>query len=348
MLRRGMRTACGLVAVALAVPAAAFGADGLEHPPELVDTPPETTIDSSPPARTNSTSARFTFSSSEPGPSEPAPGFSCTLDGQPVVPCTSPLDLNGLSEGEHTFEVAAIDGTLNTDATPATFTWTVDLTPPGAEITSGPSGETEETNATFAFRSEPGATLECALDGAAFQNCSSEKSYAGIQPGEHTFQVRATDAAGNSSTASHRWTVRAPAQQPSNGESAPTPAIADSPPLLGVSIPRAALRRASFTRGLSATLTCDEFCLVDAWLTVDGTRAKRLGLSRTRRPVVVGTAFVQLNGTRAGVVTVKLTRRARRALRRSKSVKVSLNLRATDSIGQSTPLRKRGVTLRRR
>jgi hypothetical protein len=82
--------------------------------------PPETTITDGPPEATESTSATFTFTSSE---SEST--FDCNLDGQGFLPCESPQDYEALAQGPHTFDVRATDRAGNTDATPATYSWRV-------------------------------------------------------------------------------------------------------------------------------------------------------------------------------------------------------------------------------
>ena len=84
-------------------------------------TAPVTTITSAPPASSTSTSASFTFTSSEANST-----FQCSLDGAPRVACTSPQTYTGLSIGSHTFSVWATDAAGNTDATPATHAWSVD------------------------------------------------------------------------------------------------------------------------------------------------------------------------------------------------------------------------------
>jgi hypothetical protein len=99
-----------------------------------IDTvPPQTAIASTPPARSNSASANFTFASSEP-----ASTFACSLDSSGFSLCASPKSYLGLGNGPHTFRVQAVDAAGNTDGSPATYTWqianvgpaTVDHVPP--------------------------------------------------------------------------------------------------------------------------------------------------------------------------------------------------------------------------
>jgi acid phosphatase type 7 len=86
-----------------------------------------------------------------------------------------------------------------------------DTTAPETTIDSGPSGTLSSNSATFAFSSnEAGSTFECSLDGAAFTGCSSPKDYTNLSDGSHTFEVKATDTAGNvSQTVNRTWTVDA-------------------------------------------------------------------------------------------------------------------------------------------
>jgi uncharacterized protein YjiK len=90
--------------------------------------PPDTTIDSAPGTPTMSTAAHFTFNGSQP--TSTLAGFECSLDGAAFATCTSPLTLTGLLEGTHTFAVRAVDRAGHKDPTPASWTWTVDHTPP--------------------------------------------------------------------------------------------------------------------------------------------------------------------------------------------------------------------------
>jgi hypothetical protein len=89
-------------------------------PPPQDTTPPETTIDSGPSGTVKQNTASFTFSSNEANST-----FECQLDGGAFGACSSPKKYTGLANGSHTFSVRATDAARNTDATPASRTWTV-------------------------------------------------------------------------------------------------------------------------------------------------------------------------------------------------------------------------------
>ena len=167
---------------------------------------PETTITSSPTDPSASTSATFVFSADIGGSS-----FECKLDDGSWAACVSPKTYSALSEGDHSFEVRATAGS-NTDPTPATFSWTIDLAPE-TTISVQPGSTTLSTSADFAFTSDDGdATFECKLDSGSFESCSSPASYSSLSNGSHTFSVRAVDVGGTSdaSPATVTWTVAKP------------------------------------------------------------------------------------------------------------------------------------------
>ncbi|MBI2891414.1 MAG: FG-GAP repeat protein [Nitrospirae bacterium] len=99
-------------------------------------TPPETTISIRPSAFSNRLPATFEFSCADPTPDGASPtagtpcAFECSLDSAAYASCTSPHALSSLSEGPHALAVRAIDPAGNADETPASFTWTFDVTPP--------------------------------------------------------------------------------------------------------------------------------------------------------------------------------------------------------------------------
>ncbi len=164
---------------------------------------PETAIDSGPSSLTSSTTATISFSSTEAG------SFECALDAGSFASCTSPVSLNGLADGAHTFLVRASDAAGNVDPSPASRSWTVDTTAPETAIDSGPSGLTNDATPEFAFSSEAGASFECSLDAAAFATCESPLTTAPLLDGAHSFAVRAVDDAGNAdkTPASRTFTV---------------------------------------------------------------------------------------------------------------------------------------------
>jgi len=139
-----------------------------------------------------------------------AVAVECRLDEGAWAACVSPAQHTGLAEGEHAFAVRARDEAGN-EAT-ARRTWTVDTTAPRTAISAGPASPTTDTGATFAFAAdEAGTTFQCQVDDGAFASCSTPHGVTGLAPGDHTFRVRAADAAGNvGPSARHAWTVNAP------------------------------------------------------------------------------------------------------------------------------------------
>ncbi|WP_272472766.1 right-handed parallel beta-helix repeat-containing protein [Baekduia alba] len=89
-------------------------------PPPADTTPPDTTITGGTNGKVSSTSASFTFAATESGST-----FECRLDGGSWSTCTSPKSYTSLAAGSHTFDVRATDAASNTDATPASVTWTI-------------------------------------------------------------------------------------------------------------------------------------------------------------------------------------------------------------------------------
>lgn len=167
---------------------------------------PDTLILTSPPTFSKSRTASFSFTSTAASST-----FACALDSGAFAACTSPKTYTKLKAGSHTFQVQATDGAGNTDPTPASYTWTIDTTPPNTTITSRPPRLTSDRTATFQFTStEPNSTFQCSLDGRAFVACTSPQVYSSLTRGLHIFRVRAMDPAGNldPTLAAATWTIR--------------------------------------------------------------------------------------------------------------------------------------------
>ncbi len=193
---------------------------------------PATSLTGTPPAISGSSAATLTFTGTDPGGSGVS-SFACRLDGGSWTPCTSPQSYAGLADGTHTAEVRAIDGAGNPDGSPASYTWTIDTTSPETTITAQPASTTASDTAAFSFTgSDPGgsgvASYECQLDGGSWTACTSPRNLTGLDDGDHTFRVRAIDAAGNTDAtpASYSWTV---------DTGAPTTTLTGNPPAVSAS-----------------------------------------------------------------------------------------------------------------
>jgi hypothetical protein len=88
-----------------------------------------------------------------------------------------------------------------------------DTTPPNTTIVSGPSGTVKSRKAKFTFSSTEPSNFQTRLDGGNWEanGAVTSKTYSNLANGTHTFEVKATDAAGNEdpTPASRSWKVRA-------------------------------------------------------------------------------------------------------------------------------------------
>jgi plastocyanin len=184
-------------------------------------TPPDTTIKTKPVDPSSSTTAEFTYGSNEVGST-----FECKMDGESFTACASTgKTYTGLSEGQHTFQVRATDSSLNTDQSPASYSFSVVLpatppavTPPNVSppppavepppkvapnttITLKPKATTKDRTPTFKFKSTvSGATFKCTLDGKALKPCRSPLTTKKLSFGRHAFKVSAIAGGASDST----------------------------------------------------------------------------------------------------------------------------------------------------
>ena len=121
----------------------------------------------------------------------------------PVTPGPHSIFLSIFDQGDSSYDSAVFldrAALTNTPPTSCKAGASSDLTPPDTVITDGPAeGATVPPGvASFSFdSSEPGSGFLCSLDGAAFEACTSPRSYADLATGVHTFSVQAFDGAGN-------------------------------------------------------------------------------------------------------------------------------------------------------
>jgi hypothetical protein len=115
--------------------------------------PPDTTITAAPPPWSGSTTAGFGFEASGSGW-----GFRCRLDGGADAACTNPQLYTGLAEGPHTFEVFASNGAGIADPTPATFSWTINLTSHVLSISLPGTGKGSVANTVYGLSCNTGCS----------------------------------------------------------------------------------------------------------------------------------------------------------------------------------------------
>ena len=235
--------------------------------------PPTPSITSAPTSPTTATNASFSFTDTEGGVT-----FQCQLDAGGYSSCTSPKSYGSLAEGSHTFSVRAVDAATNNSAA-ATSTWIVDLTNPTTAITFPVSSSTYATSVSGSY--ELGCGTATAYDvcgtssdangvssvrvsirqgsgnywnGSSFASstevligASGTTSWSYVfnsfpAEGAYTLRAVATDAAGNTSSASTTFSIDNTA-----------PAVAITFPVNGSTYGASAYNAGCATSGLCGT-----------------------------------------------------------------------------------------------
>ena len=152
----------------------------------------------------NQTTVTFSFISNQSDAT-----FVCTLDGSAAAKCISPNILTNVGNGNHVFKVQAVDIFGNIDSTGASYSFTVDTIAPNVSLTpSSTQSPTDQTTESFGFSANENASFSCQLDSSGFSPCISGINYSNLQQGSHSFQVKATDTAGNVSVPqSFTWII---------------------------------------------------------------------------------------------------------------------------------------------
>jgi hypothetical protein len=299
----------------------------------LVDiTLPVVSIDSGPPAFTNSTTASFTFSATDDVSLGDTLGFQCRLSFQTFDPCTSRKEYTPLPEGQYTFRVRVIDEAGNVSAA-AIYAWTVDLTPPGTTIDTVPPNPTSNPTTTFTFSSDdPSATFECHMDAQEFVPCSSPWGSGALSEGSHIFTVRATDLAGNVDSSPASLAFRVDTKQP--------PPVSDAPPSsspphspqpsadpITASLVRVSKRPIRVTRKRVAPVT------MRCASTKSCAGVVRLTTARRGRSVRLGYTRFAVRARKTAQVRVRLSEESFRLVKKLRRANVLVTVRQRDSAG---------------
>lgn len=155
-----------------------------------------------------------------------------------------------------------------------------------------------------------------------------------LSRGENTITAVATDAAGNSSSASAKVTFTPKAAPPVPDKVAPALAIVIAKTKL----------KSLLAKGLPVTVSCSEACKFVLSLIVDSKTAKKLHLSRV---ATVGRASGTLTTAGKKKVVVKLTKKAKKRIAKAKKIVITVKTTATDAAGNRASKSKK-VTIKRR
>lgn len=194
-------------------------------------TPPTALIAGGPSGPTSDARPAFAFGGNDDKTTPSALRFQCAIAPQGQAPafadCAPPTfqPAAPLPGGAYAFAVRAIDATGNVGAA-ATRSFSVarrDTVKPVVRrlavrirtvVVRGRRGRraSRVRLVTVTFRASdaaPGrvAKLACKLDRGRYRRCTTRTTFRGVKNGRHTVAVRVTDAAGNVTTASKRFTV---------------------------------------------------------------------------------------------------------------------------------------------
>ena len=172
-------------------------------------TPPTVNFVNSPTAISTSTDANFEFSAQDDGSG--VSGYYCRTENTTLASCNSNETLQNLPEGQNTVYVQAEDNVGN--RSPAQqYQWIIDNSAPVIQVNQQP-GSTIYTgsNALINFTvsdvySPNGIVLACRLNGTAIPcNNNMDISIPAPMEASFSFEIMATDIAGNSATQMINW-----------------------------------------------------------------------------------------------------------------------------------------------
>src|SRR5262249_35031482 len=184
-------------------------------PPSVAITAPATAINGSLPSPTS-----FSATASDPGGRgvQQVQFFECSNQStdcstgvwSPLGTVASPGPYTvawniPATDGNFALAVVATDNAGHSSS--AIRNVSVDRTAPDTTIVAKPADPSNDTSPSFTFSSnEAGSTFECRIDGGSWTPCTSPDSLSGLSDNTHTFDVRATDPAGNTDASPATWT----------------------------------------------------------------------------------------------------------------------------------------------
>lgn len=280
-------------------------ADGYNPSTELEPFPqvslprPKPTVElrGSPQGYSNSRSADIAFMVTHPDASAIEPTVSCSLDGNQLEDCASPLHLTGLDEGFHYLSLEA--GDSNGSASTST-SWWVDATPPEITVQSPTQGQ------HFSYGANVTPVVHCS-DNVALSSCS----WAGIDtftPGSHQLTATARDLAGNTAETTVAYFVESPPGEEAFGPGHADPRDASQNGGQAI-VSRVSVRR----RVILLSLRCPRGTTGCGDLVASVTSRS----ARTNRRATFGHAVISLVAGESAILRIPLGRAVRKVCARS-------------------------------
>lgn len=162
-------------------------------------TGPELTINDGPLSVTNSTSETIVFSALDVSSS--VANIKCRYDSGPWEECASPIQLDNISLGDHSFSVIAQDDLGNVSSQKSVY-WSVNTSGFKIDFLQTPHSISNETKASFVFEGYDSANnklsiFSCSLDKSDFLPCNGGTVfYDQLTSGSHMLRIRGQNTAG--------------------------------------------------------------------------------------------------------------------------------------------------------
>jgi hypothetical protein len=206
--------------------------------------------------------------------------------------------VESLDEATHTVEIRVTDEAGHTATDSVEFT--VDTDPPVITITSPADGAVLDTDSVTVewTSSDLEASVDARLDGGGWQDVTGDSAtFSDLADGEHTVDVRATDAAENTATDSVTFTVSVAT------EDMTPPTVAITSPATGTSIASTSVNVTwTASDGAGSGVATIEFMLDSgAWTAVTGTSRALTGLAQGSHTASVRATDVAGNTATASV-----------------------------------------------
>lgn len=151
----------------------------------------------------------FAFSMND-GRIDPSSSYVCKIDSGSWEPCSSPLKLEGLSDGMHSLSVKAIFKST-TYSLPKDVVWTKDSLAPLVSFNKTPPANIGTNEVEISFSATDGGSgigeYSCLFDNEEWKTCTSPVYYSGLENGPHRLKVRVTDKAGNINEVANNWNI---------------------------------------------------------------------------------------------------------------------------------------------